>query len=544
MKPLVVIGILGTTLDVGGRGRWNRWRPTVDLCRHPDLNVSRLELLTQPHFRELTTTVVADIAQVSPETTVRTHDLNYADAWDFEQVYAALHDFALAYPFDPDREDYLVHITTGSHVAQICEFLLTESRHFPARLLQTGPPNRDNQVGTYSVIDLDLSKYDRLASRFDEEHEEGHTFLKSGIATQNVEFNRLIELIERVAIHSRSPLLLMGPTGAGKSHLASRIYELKKKRRQVEGSFVEVNCATLRGDGAMSALFGHRKGAFTGAVSARRGLLKEADQGVLFLDEIGELDLDEQAMLLRAIEDGLFFPVGSDREERSQFQLISGTNRDLRNAVARGSFREDLLARINLWSFTLPGLKQRPEDLEPNLDYELERWRSLHGNRVTINKEARQHFFEFARSPRAAWLGNFRDFGAAVERMATLATGGRIAVEDVRGEVARLELSWERPDNGKEHERYRQLATLLGADALATLDRFDLVQLAEVVHVCSTSASLSEAGRTLFAQSRKQKRSVNDADRVRKYLARFALTWDDVKSSYPAERFAPYSGRG
>src|SRR5690606_20735460 len=145
------------------------------------------------------------------------------------------------------------------------------------------------------------------------------------------------------------------------------------------------------------------------------------------------------AMLLRAIEDGLFFPVGSDREEQSQFQLISGTNRDLRRAVTQGSFREDLLARINLWSFTLPGLKQRPEDLEPNLDYELERWRSLHANRVTLTKEARRRFLGFARSPRAQWLGNFLDFGAAVERMATSATGGRIAVEDVRAEVARLE---------------------------------------------------------------------------------------------------------
>jgi transcriptional regulatory protein RtcR len=529
MKPVVVIGILGTTLDTVGRGRWSRWRPTVDLCRHPDLIVSRLELLTQPQFHELTNTVVADIAQVSPETTVRTHFLEYDDAWDFEQVYAALHDFALAYPFDVEREEYLLHITTGSHVAQICEFLLAESHHFPARLLQTGPPNRDSDVGTYTIIDLDLSRYDRLASRFAQEHEAGHTFLKSGIATQNPAFNRLIELIERVAIHSRSPLLLMGPTGAGKSQLASRIYELKKLRRQVGGAFVEVNCATLRGDGAMSALFGHRKGAFTGAMSARRGLLKEADKGVLFLDEIGELGLDEQAMLLRAVEDGHFLPVGSDSEERSHFQLITGTNRDLRQAVANGEFREDLLARINLWSFTLPGLKDRPEDLSPNLDYELDRWRSLQGSRVTINKEARQRFLDFARSPSAAWSGNFRDFGAAIERMATLAAGGRIAIADVQAEVARLQFSWERPRAGAMNDRSAQLQALLGKDVFVALDRFDAVQLADVVEVCSNSVNMSEAGRSLFSESRKQKRSNNDADRVRKYLARFGLTWEDVK---------------
>ena len=121
----------------------------------------------------------------------------------------------------------------------------------------------------------------------------------------------MIEQIERVAIASRAPLLLTGPTGAGKSQLARRIFELKKARRQVAGEFVEVNCATLRGDGAMSALFGHVTGAFTGAVEDRPGLLRTADGGVLFLDEIGELGLDEQAMLLRALEEKTFLPVGA-----------------------------------------------------------------------------------------------------------------------------------------------------------------------------------------------------------------------------------------
>ncbi|PXC03053.1 transcriptional regulator, partial [Pseudomonas aeruginosa] len=108
------------------------------------------------------------------------------------------------------------------------------------------------------------SRYDRIASRFRHEQEESLAFLKSGIATRNAAFNRSIEQIERVAVRSRAPMLLVGPTGAGKSFLARRIYELKRSRHQLDGRFVEVNCATLRGDGAMSALFGHVKGAFTG----------------------------------------------------------------------------------------------------------------------------------------------------------------------------------------------------------------------------------------------------------------------------------------
>ncbi|HTN89068.1 MAG TPA: sigma 54-interacting transcriptional regulator, partial [Sorangium sp.] len=171
-----------------------------------------------------------------------------------------------------------------------------------------------------------------------------------------------------MAIASRAPILLMGPTGAGKSQLARKIYDLKKGRRQVSGDFVDLNCATIRGDGAMSALFGHTKGSFTGALKDRPGLLRKAHEGVLFLDEIGELGADEQAMLLRAIEEKAFLPVGSDREVRSEFQLLAGTNRDLSLEVAAGRFREDLLARINLWTFRLPGLRERVEDIEPNLD--------------------------------------------------------------------------------------------------------------------------------------------------------------------------------
>src|SRR5207253_6957347 len=117
-------------------------------------------------------------------------------------------DFARAYPWKPEKERYLVHITTGTHVAQICWFLLTESRHLPASILQTAPPKKgETGRGSWAVVDLDLSKYDRLAARFLREQREGLSFLKAGIDTRNAAFNRLIEQIERVAVASRAPLL-------------------------------------------------------------------------------------------------------------------------------------------------------------------------------------------------------------------------------------------------------------------------------------------------------------------------------------------------
>ncbi len=522
----VVIGMLGATLDaMKKRGdRWLQWRPTVDVCRHDDLVIDRFELLYQSKFERLAAQITKDIRSVSPETQVSPVHLEIEDPWDFEEVYGALHDFASRYAFKPSKERYLVHITTGTHVAQICQFLLTESRHIPGQLLQTSPAKQKGNVGSYSVIDLDLSKYDKLASRFRLEQSESRDFLKSGIATKNKAFNKQIERIEQVAIASKAPLLLMGPTGAGKSQLAKRVFELKKLRGQISGPFVEVNCATIRGDGAMSALFGHKKGAFTGAAGAREGLLREANGGVLFLDEIGELGFEEQAMLLRAVEERRFLPVGADREVESEFQLMSGTNRDLRGAVAQGTFRDDLLARINLWAFHLPALRDRPEDMEPNLDYEIERWMESHGHRIVFNREARNLFLEFARAPSTSWSGNFRDYSAAFERMATLAEGGRITVSGVREEIARLKESWERPGAENTEEI---LSRFLGEDAIAELDLFDRVQLAEVSSVCVGAKSLSDAGRTLFSESRKKRSSVNDADRVRKFLAKYGLGWED-----------------
>lgn len=538
MKQTVIIGLLGSTLDAGhGKARWKRWRPTVSLGQHDDLPVHRIELLYQARFTKLAELVTDDLNHVSPNTTVNTHRIDFRDPWDLEEVYSALHDFARSYRFDTEKEDYLFHITTGSHVAQICMFLLTEARYFPGRLIQTSPPSRkrgeprqgseDDPTatrGSYRTFDLDLSKYDRIAQRFATQQVEGQSYLKAGIQTRNAAFNRMIEQLEHVAIHATDPILLTGPTGSGKTHLARRIYDLKQQRHGVSGKFIEINCATLRGDAAMSVLFGHKRGAFTGAVAERKGLLREADQGLLFLDEIGELGLDEQAMLLRAIEDKRFLPVGSDREVASDFQLICGTNRDLYAAVAAGRFREDLLARINLWSFSLPGLAQRQEDIEPNIQYELERVATTLGSRVSFTREAAKAFLSFATSTDARWTGNFRDLGAAMTRMATLAPGGRIGTGTVREEIARLEQGW-RPMRGDSETLLHEVI----GEAADQLDRFDRVQLADVIAVCRESRTLSDAGRKLFGVSRSQRKTPNDADRLRKYLAKFQLAWADVQ---------------
>ena len=540
-KKNVVIGYLGSQLDGGmGAGRWEKWRPTVSLVSQPDVVVHRLELFHAPQHLALAELLRTDIAKISPETDVHLVEMPHEDPWDFGEVYATLYDWVRGYRFDPAHEQYWAHITTGTHVAQICMFLMVEARFIPGVLLQTSPPRKwkEGEPGSMTLIDLDLSRYDRIAQRFQAEQHDAVAFLKSGIATRNRRFNALIEEIERVAVHSRAPILLAGPTGAGKSFLARRMYELKQTRHQLEGAFVEVNCATLRGDGAASTLFGHKKGSFTGAMADRAGLVRTADGGLLFLDEIGELGLDEQAMLLKAIEEKRFLPVGADREVASDFQLIAGTNRDLRAEVAAGRFRDDLFARINLWTYSLPGLRDRPEDIEPNVDHLVQQVGRESGRAVRFNAEAKTRYLGFAQSPRAPWSGNFRDLSASVTRLVTLAEGGRISLPLVEAEIARLQWLWERETagggtggTGGAGAADALLEALIDAQTLEAMDLFDRLQLAAVLRVCAAAASLSEAGRQLFHASRQARSVVNDADRLRKYLLKFGLSWDRIAAT-------------
>jgi transcriptional regulatory protein RtcR len=527
----VVIGWLGTNLDEPGSvdHKSTKWRPTVSLVRHDDFPVHRFELLHQPQHQELAEAIKADLKKASPSTTVRLTSFDFDEPRSFPKVYEALYDFAQSYKFDLEREDYYVHLTTGTHVAQICIFLLVEARIFPAYLIQTAPPKGKDKIARYDVIDLVDPRYARIRLRTElkQERLEEDNYLKDGIPTRNEQFNRLIAQITHVAITSSEPILLLGPTGAGKSKLAQRIYDLKRSKKQVSGDFIPVNCATITGDTAMSALFGHKKGAYTGAVQGRLGLLKAADKGVLFLDEIGELGLEEQAMLLHAVEEKSFRPFGSDQEISSDFQLIAGTNTDLKRAVRNGRFREDLFARIDHWKFSLPGLRDRTEDIEPNLRFELDQYGKSRRTIVAFTPEAQRKFLDFATSPDAHWKRNFRDLRRAVDRLAAFATTGRITTEMVEDEIGRLREDWYDP-GGKSDTGLLEL--LLSREKIDSLDLFAKIQLEGVIKVCLKCRNISEAGRILYSQSRARKASGNDSDRLRKYLQRFGVEWRQIMS--------------
>lgn len=517
----VIIGFLGTKLDMG---KMRKWKPTPSLFAHSDFPVERLELLYDQRHLKLAEKVQREISRKSPETEVILNEMNLRDPWDFQEVYGAMFDFARDYGFDEDREQYHVHLTTGTHVAQICWFLLTESRHVPAKLLQTGPPRGDDAQPSMDIIDLDLSRYNALQQRFDLLSRENSDLLKGGIEAKNPAFNAMIDRVELVAGTSDAPILLLGETGTGKSELAQRIYDLKLQRRRVKGRMVHVNCATLKGDNAIAMLFGQRRAYAGQAGSERSGLLREADGGVLFLDELDQLGLDEQAAILHAVETGRYYPLGSDSEATSRFQVIASSNRNLTALAAEGLFRPDLLARLNMWSFRLPSLRERAEDIEANLKHELSRISRKLGVEFGFNAGAAEHYTKFARDPATAWPANFRDLAGSVERLCTLAPRGRITRAMVDEEILTLRQNW----NSATQDPDLQLARAVLGDAAHQLDPFDLVQLALVVRTCGKAASLSDAGRALFCHSRQTRTSRNDADRLRKYLGKYDLSWDDV----------------
>lgn len=171
-------------------------------------------------------------------------------------------------------------------------------------------------------------------------------------------------------------------------------------------------------------------------------------------------------------------------------------------------------------------MSQRTEDIEPNVDHLLAKSGAELGRAVRFNVEAKSLYMRFAQSSEAAWLGNFRDLTASVTRMATLAEGGRINADLVEAELQRLRWMWQRAD--QRHDIVSgavDLSQWIEPKALADIDLFDRLQLQSVIGVCLRAKSLSDAGRQLFDRSREQRSAVNDADRLRKYLAKFGLSW-------------------
>lgn len=535
-KAKVVFGFLGQTMDKASkrRGRYekrfSRWRPTVSLVQHSDyLPVSRLVLIYHPKDNELKDEIIADIESLAPHVEIEQHAIAFDSPWEIEAVFPLLHRFITSYQYNLDKEEYFFNFSTGSNIQQVSIWMSVGAKHFPGQLVMSAPCPDDPVGSKLKVIDMDNLPAP-IAEIFNQQSQEAEQFLKQGIPTKNAAFNEMIQQIERVAIRSKAPMLILGPSGAGKSALARQIFELKKKRHELGGKYVELNCSTVIGESsALAMLFGHTKGAYTGATKERLGLLKQADGGLIFLDEIGDLPLESQTMLLSALETKRFMPLGSDTEVSSDFQIICGTNKDLRVEVSEGRFREDLFFRLNTFLYTLPGLAERREDIEPNLDYELLRYQQENGMAVRMMPLARKRYLEFALSERALWRGNWRDFGSSIIRLCSLSDASVIDVEHVDREIKKLEYLW----GGVKTETevpVGDLSKYLSGVQLSSMDMMEREMCRVLFRVCSESNSAADAGRKLFSIDKgKESKSKNDGARTINMLKKYGLTFEDVK---------------
>ncbi len=229
-------------------------------------------------------------------------------------------------------------------------------------------------------------------------------------------------LIGKVAA-ARSPVLITGETGTGKELVARAIHRSSPRR---DGPFIAVNCSALPSTLLESELFGHEKGAFTGADRQKQGRFELADGGTLFLDEIADTDLAIQAKLLRAVETGEFDRVGGTKPVRVDVRLVAATNRDIHEEAKRGGFRDDLYYRLNVFSIHLPPLRERPDDISPLAKHMLDR------ATAELNKK-----FEgltdaaMVALVRYHWPGNVRELANCIERAAVMAEGDWIDVNDL-----------------------------------------------------------------------------------------------------------------
>ena len=246
---------------------------------------------------------------------------------------------------------------------------------------------------------------------------------------------RMQETYDTVQRVSRTDIavLLLGESGTGKELVAKCIHHNSPRR---EMPFITINCGTIPEQLLESELFGHRKGAFSGAIYDKRGLFEEAQGGTIFLDEIGELPFSLQVKLLRVLEEGEFMRLGDNTVKKINTRIIAATNRDLSKMVENGTFREDLYFRLNIVPIKLPPLRERREDIPLLVKSFLEdAIRRFHQPNISITKEVYQYFHQYP------WPGNVRELKNLIDRLVVLAHDSKISEDDIPIEIKQVKSS-------------------------------------------------------------------------------------------------------
>ena len=315
----------------------------------------------------------------------------------------------------PDGE--VVLMTTDPDVART----LRIKREGPGRIFEllTKPVTLDD-IRTAIAGAAKQAKRNRASRAFKEQAERRFEF--EGLVTGNDHMMRIIRMVRRVA-DSKLTVLILGESGTGKELVARALHRHSPRSRK---AYRAINCAGLNENLLESELFGHVKGAFTGAVTDRKGLFEVVDSGTLFLDEVGDMPLPMQAKLLRTLENGEILPVGSNEIRQVDVRVVAATRRDLREMVEKGEFRDDLFYRLNQAAIRIPPLRERRDDIPLLIEHFLKEATEVHNTTVdTISPVAVRKLSNFR------WPGNARELRSAIDQMVVLANGPQIDVDDL-----------------------------------------------------------------------------------------------------------------
>jgi DNA-binding NtrC family response regulator len=336
------------------------------------------------------------------------------------------------------EREWVFLLDSGTPQMKTTLFLAARSGLFPATLYQgiparfAGGAYKSREVRLDGIPDVRLPLPDDNAVA--REPTAGHGGAEPPANTGPVAVSAAFTEALRKAISAArydDPVLMLGETGTGKTMVARRIH---KSCARSAGPFVEINCSAIPESMAESELFGHVQGAFTGAQKARSGKFRAAQGGTLFLDEVGDLSLDVQAKLLKAIDDKLVTPVGSDEPAKADARLIAATNRDLPDMVAAGTFRRDLYERLNVVVIRLPPLRERREEIRPLVQRFIDEWNTKYGEQRFVTEPALSLLEAYS------WPGNVRGLEnalrSAVNTANTDALGPEVFPDDVRQSIA------------------------------------------------------------------------------------------------------------
>lgn len=413
------LGLVGEEQQAGPIISLVRARPFDHVVLISTVNVQKNTVATESALREL-----------NPEMGVSVIDTVLSDPTDYAEILRVLRTKVRpALETLGSQIDLSVAVASGTPQMHAAWLLVVASGEIPARILHIRPPKfvtADKPL--VSEVDLSLRDFPEVRSAKLSELgaadiivDAGEIIRSLGIVGDHPKLTKALDMAATLA-SADVPILILGETGTGKELLARFVHMASGRPPD---RFVALNCAAIPKDLAESILFGHRKGAFTGAISDQEGKFAQADGGTLFLDELGELSLDAQAKLLRVLQEGQVEPIGAGKPRNVDVRLIGATNINLPRAAKQGKFREDLYYRLNVGEIRLPPLRERRSDI-PKLALAV-----LDRVNISLMQPKRLTTAALQRLQAYDWPGNIRDLSNVIERSARLVRSAVLDADDL-----------------------------------------------------------------------------------------------------------------